>query len=99
MTPSTPSKGSKRKEHDTIKRMRFFDAYDRKRPSTGLNSIAKRPNINIPSSTARRWLKQRDQDGNKALRKTRRSSSSLGRKSTASAHDLNRITDQDNPLH
>jgi hypothetical protein len=54
MPPSTPKKTTKRREYDTIKRTRFFDAFDAKRIDQGVGEIAYLPNINIPTSTARR---------------------------------------------
>lgn len=99
MAPSTPTKVRKRTEYDTVKRMRFFDAWSRKRPGTGVASVAHRPEINIPTSTARYWLKHRDILGIAALRSTIRRGSTYGPKPTVSADVLTTITDQENPLH
>jgi hypothetical protein len=99
MAPSTPEKKPKRHEYDTIKRCRFFDAFDSKKKEQGVGAIAHLPGINIPASTARLWLKQREDLGKIAVRSTRKISSTLGRKSKVSAEDLKRLTDQSNPEH
>jgi hypothetical protein len=99
MDPTTPPQSPKRQEFNTIKRGHFFDAYDRKQKNTSLRSICRRPRINIPPSTARRWLTQRDTLGSPALRRTRKLASRLGRKSEVSASVLSTITDLENPIH
>lgn len=99
MAPTTPQRPSKRKEWDTVTRVRFFEAFDTMDPNDSLNSVANRPEINVPPATARRWLKQRDTLGSPALRRTRRRSSILGRNSTVTESVLETITDQSNPIH
>jgi hypothetical protein len=99
MAPSTPPQTSKRIEYNIIKRMRFFDAYARKKPSTGVASIARKPEINIPPSTARYWLRQREKLGSDAWRRTRRLGCTSGPKPSVCEADLNTITDQSNPIH
>jgi hypothetical protein len=99
MAPSTPPKSPKWREYDTIKRSRFFDAFDSKENSTSLGEIARLPEINIPPSTARTWLKKREILGDQARRRTRKTSSRLGRKSKVSAADLKKLTNQNDPIH
>jgi hypothetical protein len=99
MAPSTPKRKTKRREYDTIQRTRFFDAFDSKQIDQGVGAIAHRSDINIPASTARLWLKEREQHGDLARRSRRKTSSILGRKSKVSAADLERITNQADPIH
>jgi hypothetical protein len=99
MKPTTPPQSPKRAEYNTITRTRFFDAFDSKLNTESLRQIARRPDINIPPSTARTWLAKREKIGSPARRRTRRRSSILGRKSLVSASVLETITDQDNPIH
>jgi hypothetical protein len=99
MKPTTPPQSPKRAEYNTITRTRFFDAFDLKLNTESLRQIARRPDINIPPSTARTWLAKREKIGSPARRRTRRRSSILGRKSLVSVSVLETITDQDNPIH
>ena len=99
MTPSTPPTTSKRREYDTITRTRFFDAFDSREEGVGVGTITRLPEIEIPPSTGRLWLKQREQIGSQASRRTRRRSSRLGRKPIVSASILDTITNQEDPIH
>jgi hypothetical protein len=63
MAPTTPPQSPKWREHNTVKRCRFFDAYDFKENATSLGEICRIPEINIPPSTARTWLKKRENLG------------------------------------
>ena len=63
MAPTTPKKRipkTGRREYDTIKRNRFFSAFDSASDGTTPGDIARRPDIDIPPSTARTWLAKRD---------------------------------------
>jgi hypothetical protein len=74
--PSTPTKPRKRKEYDTIKKARFFDAYDDRKAGVSLRTIASEY---APSyTTAQRWLKGRTKLGSPALRRTRKLAKRLG---------------------
>jgi hypothetical protein len=74
--PSTPMKPRKRKEYDTIKKARFFDAYDDRKPGVSLRTVA---DEYTPSfSTAQRWLNERAKLGSLALRRTRKLIKRLG---------------------
>jgi hypothetical protein len=99
MPPSTPPRKTARREYDTIKRGRFFNAFDSKAPSTSLGEICRRPEIDIPPSTARTWIRTREILGSPALRRTRRIAAIPGPKPLVSASDLETITDQENPIH
>ncbi|OCK72805.1 hypothetical protein K432DRAFT_411468 [Lepidopterella palustris CBS 459.81] len=52
MPPLTPPSSSKYREHNTIKRCRFFNVYNTKENTTFLGEIARLPEINIPPLTA-----------------------------------------------
>ena len=99
MAPSTPPGTPASYEYDTIRRTRFFNAFDSAKIGASVGSIARLPHVNIPPSTARRWLKQREKLGNEAFRRTRRRSSILGRRSMVSASVLDTITNQEDPIH
>lgn len=99
MAHMTPEKKPIRCERDTIHRYRFFEAYDRKLPSTSFNSLCKRQGIEIPPSTGRLWLQQREIQGKKAIRRTRRQSQKLGRKRAVCEADMETVLDEDNPIH
>jgi len=79
-TPSPRPAGSC--EYTTTKKMRFFHAYDTREPGESLRSIASEYAPSIP--TGARWLKQRDEIGSLAHRKTRQRSKVLGRRSSVS---------------
>jgi hypothetical protein len=88
IAPTTPPTSPKGREYNTIKRARFFYAYDNKNDIVSLKEIASRPNINIPRSTARTWLKKRDMLRDLTIRRIRRTGNTLGRKSKVSTLDL-----------
>ena len=99
MAPRTPTKKTERREYGTVKRMRFFQAWDLKDEADGVGTITKLPGVNIPTSTGRSWLKLRDLIGDQALRSQRKSSSILGRKAKVSASDIDRLTNQNESIH
>src|SRR5277367_590794 len=67
---------------DTIQKGRFFNAWDARDATDTLGAICKVAETTEP--TARRWLKQREQLGSPALRRTRKLSNRLGRRSKVS---------------
>jgi hypothetical protein len=77
-----PQERSKDIEADTIKKSRFFNAWDTRETGVTVRSICKKTKTTTP--TGRRWLKQRAQLGSPALRRTRKLSDRLGRKSRIS---------------
>jgi hypothetical protein len=98
MATSTPCNSPKRQEFDTTKRARFFNAFDSKENDVGLPKLCKTLDYNLPPSTARYWLKQRDIQGSPAIRRTRKQASRLGRKSKVSASDINKLINQEDPI-
>jgi hypothetical protein len=99
MPPSTPCNSPKRQEHDTTRRARFFQAWDSKKNNAGVGTVCQKLDFHLPPSTARDWIRQRDNQGSKALRRTRKQSFRLKRKPTVSAADIERITNQEDPIH
>ena len=75
--PTTPPRPIERREANTIKRTRFFEAYDRKSRSDTIKSIALQHDIR--PRTAEYWLRQRRIQGSPAFRRTRKQSTRLGR--------------------
>ena len=67
---------------DTIKKSRFFQAWDERGSQETMHAICQA--IGTTSPTGRRWLHERDQLGSKAYRRTRKLSHRLGRKSAVS---------------
>ena len=74
----TPPSQSSRCEATTLKRVRFFDAYDDQYPSKSLRLISRENQLHV--STASYWLRQREQLGSPAYRHTRQRSEILGRR-------------------
>ncbi|KAL2403340.1 hypothetical protein ABEF95_001268 [Exophiala dermatitidis] len=65
------AEGSRRpgEEWDTIRRTRFYTAYDRRPEDESLRAFSRRLNMSV--STACHWLKKREQLGTAAYRRTR----------------------------
>ena len=97
--PHTPEKSIKRHEYDTVRKSRFFELFDSRRNADSLRQICKNPQINIPPSTGRRWLNERDHLGDKAFRRTRKLSKRLGRKYIVATETLDDLLRKDNPLN
>jgi hypothetical protein len=85
MAPTTRSMACPRRglstlksaEYDTPQKSRFYVLFDAKSPSQSLKSFAEAQNI--PRTTARNWLQQRDVLGSPACRRIRQKASNLGR--------------------
>jgi DDE superfamily endonuclease len=76
----TPPPGPTReREADTVKKTWFYSVYDKDHSFKSLRQIAH--DEKTPESTARRWLKQRDNIGSLAYRSSRKRSTKLGRQS------------------
>jgi hypothetical protein len=73
-----PPTNSRPGDYDTVKKLRFFNAYDARGPTDSLRSIAHDYAPSLP--TAHRWLKERTQLGSPAYRRTRKLSTRLGRR-------------------
>ncbi|KAE9366382.1 hypothetical protein N431DRAFT_438767, partial [Stipitochalara longipes BDJ] len=74
-----PPASTERLEADTVKKTRFYCAYDKEISFKSLRQIAREEETT--ESTARRWLKQRENIGFLAYRTTRKKSKKLGRRS------------------
>jgi transposase len=72
--PSTPERTVQHKEADTVKKTRFFEAYDSQTRS--IKSLA--AEHDITKQTAYNWLKQRQIQGSPAYRRSRKLSKRLG---------------------
>lgn len=77
--PSTPDNTEIIREADTIKKSRFYQAWDEREEGESQTAIAAR--IGTSQTTVSRWLKERTQIGSPAYRKTRRRLEQLGRRS------------------
>jgi DDE superfamily endonuclease len=99
MTPQKSSKRRKSQEYDTIRRVRFFNAFDAKEKDVSFNDLCKNPEINIPPSTARTWLNLRAKLGSSALRRTRKLSTRLGRPNTIPDGRVKPLFDKEHPSH
>ena len=96
--PTTPIK-PKRHEIDTLRRARFFNAFDDLNDPRSVRQICKDPKINIAESTGRLWLKQRDLIGSPAMRRTRKLSKRLGRPYTVDPSELQPLLSPTHPYH
>jgi len=97
--PHTPPRKIKRVEFDTLRKTRFFTAFDAKKSEDSLAGICRQPDINIPPSTARFWLQQRESIGSPAFRRTRKLSSRLGRNFTLCESVLDELLGENHPLN
>lgn len=88
----------KRKEFSTRRKVRFYDAYDDREPIESFNHLCARHRIQIPPSTGRLWLRQRDEFGDEAYHRLRKTSKELGRKFDVCEADLDYILDRSNGL-
>jgi hypothetical protein len=68
--PKTPDRENPLADYDSIKKTRFFEAYDTRKPTESIRSIAAAKHVG--KSTAARWLHERDQIGSPAYRRTRK---------------------------
>jgi hypothetical protein len=74
---TTPINQSQSCEYDTVKKTRFFNAYDKQSSSSSIRSVAAQ--YGIADKTARRWLHEREIHGSIAYRRSRKRSIRLGR--------------------
>ncbi|PMD18510.1 hypothetical protein NA56DRAFT_245081 [Hyaloscypha hepaticicola] len=76
----TPPRGTEEGiQANTIKKIRFFHAYDKEISFKSLRHMASEEHTD--EGTARRWIKQRENMGSLAYRRTRKMSNKLGRRS------------------
>lgn len=99
MAPRTPEGRTERREYSTTKRVKSFQAWDRKNEEDGVRTVIRSLDFKLPDGTARSWLKTRDLWGEEALRMQRKRSTNIGRPSKVSASDLKRLTNQQDPIH
>jgi hypothetical protein len=97
--PQTPPKRSKFTEFDTPHRARFYGAFDHREKGVSLRQICLRKDINIHESTGRKWLRQRQNIGSPAYRRTRKLSRCLEALRRLSEALLNGLLDPSNPSH
>jgi hypothetical protein len=71
----TPNRHIANREYDTVKKTRFYDAYDERFPRESLRSISR--SENVPKSSARKLLQQRKLLVSLAYRRTRLQSQNL----------------------
>ncbi|OAG38184.1 hypothetical protein AYO21_07644 [Fonsecaea monophora] len=76
---STPDRGLNTGDYDTVKKTRFFEAWDARQPGQSLRSITQAHRID--KKTGSNWLQQRLEIGSPAYRRTRPQSQILGRPS------------------
>jgi hypothetical protein len=86
-----PPTSIERLEADTVKKTRFYSAYDKEISFKSLRQIARESNTTDP--TARRWLKQRENIGSLAYRTSRKRSSKLGRRSKVTKSICKKLVD------
>lgn len=89
----------KRKEFDTPTKARFYHAFDNKENGVSLAQICKSDGIGISAPSGRRWLKERDELGSKAMRSTRNQSNQLGRPPKLTVNQVQAVGDPHHPSH
>ena len=99
MTPPETPKKPVRIEYDTIRRARFFNAYDDPQRRVSLRAICRRKDIDISASTGTKWLQKRAELGSPAIRKTRRLSTRLGRPNIVNDATVKAILQPSHPLN
>jgi transposase len=93
--PATPHKALEHKEADTVKKSRFFEAFDA-RTSQSIRSIAVQHGIS--ERTATYWLNQRQNQGSPAYRRGRKLSKRLGRQPQLTDEQLQHLLSPSNPV-
>ena len=95
--PTTPERAIKRKEADTVKKTRFFEAFDsHTRAEEPLESLAAK--FDITERTAYKWLRQRRIRGSSAYRRSRKVPERLSRKSKLTNEQIRRLLSPSNPV-
>jgi transposase len=96
--PRTPKRCSRRVEHNTPIRSRFFTIYDTQKATESFKQICRV--AKIAPSTGRDWLRKRGQLGSPAKRRTRKlATGHLGRPYTISEARLRSILSPEHPSH
>jgi hypothetical protein len=92
---SASIESSRRVEHDTPTKVRFFHSFEDQNQTIAAASRA----AGIPRSTGSRWVKERKELGEKAFRRKRTLSTTLGRKNSVCEAQLFAILKPDHPSH
>ena len=93
---TTPDRHIANCEYDTVKKTRFYDAYDERFPRESLRSISR--SENVPESSARKLLQQRKLLGSLVYRKARPQSHNLGRHEIVSEDTYRMLVSTSNPV-
>jgi transposase len=94
--PITPHEAIKHREADTVKKSRFFEAYDSQtRGEESLQSLASKHDI--AKSTAYNWLQKRRNQGSPTYRRSRKHSTRLGRPLKLTNNQIQRLLSPSNP--
>ena len=99
MSPSSVRNRRNKTEPDTVRRTRFFDAFDKEFPATSLAELCRRDEPAIHPSTGRKWLQQRKSLGRDAYRRTRPQSGGLGRPLILREETLDELLDSNDEAH
>jgi hypothetical protein len=94
---TTPISDLNGKEADTIRKSRFFEAYDRRGPNETISQIGHQFGLETP--TSKKYLKARKDYGTAAYRRTRPRSTKLGRRPKVSDERIRMLVDHtQNPV-
>lgn len=97
MRACTPPDRKPSSEYDTIKRNRFYDAWDNRQHGESLRHVSGR--VGLPPSTCSDWLRQRIELGRDAHRRTRRvARKHLGRPFKLSTATIEMLVGPQNPV-
>jgi hypothetical protein len=94
--PTTPDRPLQHREADTVKKSRFFEAFDsRSHSKESLQTLATKHGIT--KRTACNWLQERRIQGSPAYRRSRKLSQRLGRKPKLTNDQIQRLLSPSNP--
>ena len=95
MSPlTTPNRAIKYRQADTVKKTRFYQAYDSK--TRDVKSLAAEQNIT--KQTAYNWLRQHRIQGSPAYQRSRKLSERLGRQPILTNDQIQRLLSPSNPV-
>ena len=89
--PTTPIKKLDNTEADTIRKTRFFEGHDHRKPSESITQIGLK--YGVKSSTTSEWLKDRASRGTQAYRRRCPKAQGLGRKYKVSDETIRMLMD------
>ena len=92
--PTTPNRAIKYRQADTVKKTRFYQAYDSK--TRDVKSLA--AEHNITKQTAYNWLRQHRIQGSPAYQRSRKLSECLGRQPILTNDQIQRLLSPSNPV-